>query len=218
MWLLIQNNIFRGEDGMNLKESYRYANYLDFLLDKACMYLSNREFITNTVETHMRSKANANADNEVIEATPPYDVDFTPNDVIDFAVNVISEKESLVDAIATAKASAEINKDNAISMNKKKQMFANVLKDMSNIKPSNLTVLGSGYTFNVDGNQVKYVYDVEKITRIDFDRDNVRKLIKKYLKEADEISAKLDAIEINTMVDFSPKWDVNDEFEDIVVL
>ena len=147
---------------MNLKESYRYANYLDFLLD--------------------------------------------------------SEKESLVDAIATAKASAEINKDNAISMNKKKQMFANVLKDMSNIKPSNSTVLGSGYTFNVDGNQVKYVYDVEKITRIDFNRDNVRKLIKKYLKEADEISAKLDAIEINTIVDFSPKWDVNDEFEDIVVL
>lgn len=30
MWLLIKNNIFRGEDGMNLKESCRYANYLDY--------------------------------------------------------------------------------------------------------------------------------------------------------------------------------------------
>ena len=40
--------------------------------------------------------------------------------------------------------------------------------------------------------------------------------MKKYHKETDEISAKLDAIEINTMVDFTPQWDVNDTLEDIL--
>lgn len=201
---------------MNLKESYRYANYLDNLLNTAYRYLQNKGFVTTTKQNHLRSKANSEATDEVIEVPKPYDVDFTPNAVIDFAVSVIAEKELLADAIAKAKADTEINIDNAVAMNKKKQNFVSVLNNLANIKANEKTITGRAYKFNVTGDQVPYSYDVIETTQIDFDRNDVRNLAKKYLKETDEISSKLDAIEINTMLEFVPKYDVNDIFEDLV--
>ena len=112
---------------MNLKESYRYANYLDTLLNTAYRYLQNKGFITTTKQNHLRSKANSEASDEIVEVQKPYDVEFTPNDVIDFVVGVIAEKELLANAIAKAKSGAEINIDNAVAMNKKKQAFVSVL-------------------------------------------------------------------------------------------
>ena len=202
---------------MNLKESYRYANYLDTLLHTSYRYLQNKGFITTTKQNHLRSKANGEATDEVIDVQKPYDVDFTPNDVIDFAVKIITEKELLADAIAKAKANAEINIDNAITMNKKKQGFVGVLNGLANMKPCEKTTTGRAYKFNVVGDQVPYSYDVVETTSIDFDRNDVKGLVKRYTKNTDEISAKLDAIEINTEVSFNPTWDISDSFEDIVV-
>ena len=201
---------------MKLKESYRYANFLDNLLMTAYQYLQNEGFVTTTKQNHLRSKANPDASDETIYVQKPYDVDFTPNDVIDFTVKVIAEKELLTEAIAKAKASAEINIDTAIAMNKKKQQFANVLNHMAGIKPSEKQTTGRSYKFDANGEQKPYVYDIINATTIDFNRNDVKKLVKKYLKEADEISAKLDAIEINTMLDFHPQYDVNGTFEDLV--
>lgn len=202
---------------MNLKESYRYANYLDSLLNTAYTYLRNKGFVTTTTENHLRSKANADAQDEKIEVQKPFDVEFTPNQVIDFAVDVLAEKEALVDAIANAKAYAEINIDNAIAMNKKKQGFVNILSNLANIKPSEKQRNGSDYKFNAEGNQVQYYYTVVETVGIDYDRKSVRALSKKLLKETDEISAKLDAIEINTILDFEPRFDVNATFEECIV-
>ena len=202
---------------MNLKESYRYANYLDSLLNTAYTYLRNKGFVTTTTENHLRSKANADAQDEKIEVQKPFDVEFTPNQVIDFAVDVLAEKEALVDAIANAKACAEINIDNAIAMNKKKQGFVNILNNLANIKPSEKQRNGSDFKFNAEGNQVMYYYTVVETVGIDYDRKMVRGLSKKLLKETDEISAKLDAIEINTILDFEPRFDVNATFEECIV-
>lgn len=202
---------------MNLKESYRYANYLDNLLSTAYSYLRNKGFITTTKQNHLRSKANADALDEVIDVPKQYDVDFTPNNLIDFVVSVLDEKTLLVNAIADAKSKTEINIDNAISMNKKKQEFVSVLNSLANIKPGERQKSGSDYKFNAEGNQVAYCYTVSETTSIDFDRNDVRALSKKYLKETDEISSKLDAIEINTILDFEPKFDVNSTFEEVVL-
>lgn len=201
---------------MNLKESYRYANYLDGLLSTAYTYLRNKGFVTTTKQNHLRSKANNEAQDEIIEVQKPYDVEFTPNNVVDFVIKVLNEKETLFNAIADAKAGTEINIDNAIAMNKKKQGFVSILNGMADIKASESIVSGSDYKFNQEGNQVKYFYNIEQSTSIDFDRTDVRNLIKKYLKETDEISAKLDLIEITTQVDFIPKWDINEKFEELV--
>ena len=202
---------------MNLKESYRYANYLDSLLRRAYTYLGNTGFVTTTVEEHLRSKSNPDVDDETIEVQKPYDVEFTPNQVIDFVVKVLDEKEKLSEAIAEAKSTTEINIDNAISMNKKKQGFVSVLNGIADIKPSETKTTSKSYKFDINGEQKPYVYDVNRKTSIDFDRTDVRNLIKKYLKETDEISTKLDLIEITTQVDIEPRFDVNDKFEELVV-
>lgn len=201
---------------MNLKESYRYANYLDGLLSTAYTYLRNKGFVTTTVEEHLRKQSNPDVENETIEVQKPFDVEFSPNDVIDFVVKVITEKEKLSDAIAKAKNTTDINIDNAISMNKKKQVFVSVLNGIADIKPSEIKTTSKSYKFDINGEQKPYVYDVNRKTSINFDRNDVRNLIKKYLKETDEISAKLDLIEITTQVDFTPTWDVNEKFEELV--
>ena len=201
---------------MNLKESYRYANYLDGLLSTAYTYLSNKGFVTTTVEEHLRSKSNPEVEDETIEVQKPFDVEFSPNDVIDFVVKVIEEKEKLSESIAKAKSATEINIDNAIAMNKKKQGFVFILNGIADIKPSETKTTSKSYKFDINGEQKPYVYDVNRKTSIDFDRTDVRNLIKKYLKETDEISAKFDLIEITTQVDFAPTWDVNEKFEELV--
>ena len=201
---------------MNLKESYRYANYLDGLLSTAYTYLRNKGFVTTTVEEHLRSKSNPDVEDETIEVQKPFDVEFLPNDVIDFVVKVIEEKEKLSESIAEAKSTTEINIDNAISMNKKKQGFVSVLNGIADIKPSEKIVNGTGYKFNQEGNQVKYFYSIKQITSIDFDRKNIRNLIKKYAKETDDISTKLDLIEVTINVEYEPLFDINDNFEECI--
>ena len=202
---------------MNLKESYRYANYLDSLLRRAYSYLNSNGFVTTTVEEHLRSKSNPDVEDEVIEVKSPYDVEFTPNDVINFVVKVLNEKEKLSDAIAKAKSTTEIDIDNAVAMNKKKQQFVGVLNEIADIKPSETKTTGKAYKFDINVEQKPYIYDVNRKTSINFDRNDVRKLVKKYLKETDEISSKLDLIEITTQVDIEPRFDVNDKFEELVV-
>lgn len=202
---------------MNLKESYRYANYLDGLLSTAYTYLRNKGFVTTTVEEHLRKQSNPDVENETIEVQKPFDVEFLPNDVIDFVVKVIEEKEKLSDSIAKAKNTTDINIDNAIAMNKKKQGFVSVLNGIADIKPSEKVVNGTGYKFNQEGNQVKYFYNVKQITSIDFDRKNIRNLIKKYAKETDDISTKLDLIEVTTNVEYDPLFNINDNFEECIL-
>lgn len=201
---------------MNLKESYRYTNYLDGLLSAAYTYLRNKGFVTTTVEEHLRKQSNPDVENEIIEVQKPFDVEFSPNDVIDFVVKVIEEKEKLSESIAKAKSTTDVNIDNAIAMNKKKQGFVSVLNGIADIKPSETKTTAKGYKFDINCEQKPYVYDVKRKTSIDFDRTDVRNLIKKYLKETDEISAKLDLIEIITQVDFIPKWNINEKFEELV--
>lgn len=202
---------------MNLKEAFRYQNFLDELLGTAYSYLNNKNFVVSTVETHLKSQVNPDAKDEVIEVQKPYDVEFTPNDLIDFVVKVVNEKEKISNIISDAKMRTDIDIDVAIALNKKKQGFARVLQSLSNIKSGEKVKNASDYKFNTDGNQVSYYYKINEVTQIDFNRNDVRGLYKKLLKETDEVSTKLDSILINTELDFNPSWDINDSFEECVV-
>lgn len=202
---------------MNLKEAFRYQNFLDELLGTAYSYLNNKNFVVSTVETHLKSQVNPDVKDEVIEVQKPYDVEFTPNDLIDFVVKVVNEKEKISNIISDAKMRTEIDIDVAIALNKKKQGFARVLQSLSNIKSGEKVKNASDYKFNTDGNQVSYYYKINEVTQIDFNRHDVRGLYKKLLKETDEVSTKLDSILINTELDFNPSWDINDSFEECVV-
>ena len=202
---------------MTLKEAFTYQNFLNEIIMKGETYLSNSGFITTTKEIHKKNAANSEAEDEEIVAKKPYDVDFGVTDVIDLVVDTIREKESLAQAISTTKKNLDFDIDAAVSLNGKKQGFINTLKIMNHQKSSESTVQGSGYRINsIDGNQMRYFYDIDKVTTIDFDRNDVKGLIKKYAKDCDETSAKIELTMITANVDFSPRWDLNDTFEDII--
>lgn len=201
---------------MILKEAYRYQNYLSNLISSAEGYLCKKDFITETTQTHNRKKVNPEAEDEVMVVKTSYNVDFTPMQLIEFINKALVEKQKLTNAIDTAKKNAEINIDSSIEMNRIKQGYINVLSSMTKTKSSETVSRGSGYKFNADGNQVAYYYNIDNVTTINFDRNDVRGILKKLQKETDDVSIKIDAIQATTEVDYEPIWDLSDSLEDIV--
>lgn len=204
---------------MVLKEAYRYQKFLTGLIQSAEYYLYKREFVTTVERYHERKKSNPDAENETIqkENLTKSSVDFTANDLLRFIPELLDEKEKLSVAINKAKDTTEIDIDASLSMNKQKQEFIRVLNDMNSKKSCEKTITGKVYKFNVNNEQVPYIYDVVEKTTIDFDRNTVKALIKKYSKETDHVSTMLDRIVLTTQVDFEPKYDINDTLEELLV-
>lgn len=201
---------------MILKEAFRYQNYLSLLLSQAMNYLSCESYITTTIQSHNRTKVNPDAQDEKITIQKPYNVIFEPNDLIDFVVKVIEEKEKLSNAIAESKRTLEFDIDAAMSINKMKQEFIQTLRRMAVIKSIELEKEGTSYKFNNDGDQVSYRYPVKEVKTIDYDRNTVKSLISKYKKETDKISTERDRIDIMTEVNYDPIWEVDTPLEDIL--
>lgn len=201
---------------MILKEAFRYQNYLTSLFVQATSYLSREDFITTTTQNHNRSMVNPDAQDEKISVPKVFNVGYKPNDLIDFVVKLIDEKQKLSNAITEAKKSLDMDIDAAMSMNKTKQDFISVLRRMASIKSTELEKEGTSYKFNNDGDQVSYRYPVKEVKTIDYDRNTVKSLISKYKKETDQISTTRDRIDIMTDVDYTPVWEVDTPLEDIL--
>lgn len=202
---------------MILKEAFRYQNYLTSLFVQATSYLSREDFITTTTQKHNRTKVNTDAQDEDIIVPKVFNVDYKPNDLIDFVVKLIDEKQKLSNAITGAKKSLDMDIDAAMSMNKTKQDFISTLRRMASIKPTESDKEGTSYKFNNDGDQISYRYPVKEVKTIDYNRNAVKGLISKYKKETDEISTERDRIDIMTDVDYTPVWEVDTPLEDILV-
>lgn len=202
---------------MILKEAFRYQNYLTSLFVQATSYLSREDFITTTTQKHNRTMVNPEAQDEDIVVPKVFNVEYKPNDLIDFVVKLIDEKQKLSNAITEAKKSLDMDIDAAMSMNKSKQDFISVLRRMVSIKPTESEKEGTSYKFNNDGDQVSYRYPVKEVKTIDYDRNAVKCLISKYKKETDEISTARDRMDIMTDVDYTPVWEVDTPLEDILV-
>lgn len=204
---------------MVLKEVYRYQKFLSQMIQSAEYYLYKKDFVTTVEQYHERKKSNPDAENETVqkENLTKSSVDFTANDLLRFIPELLEEKEKLSIAINKAKNTTEIDIDASLSMNKQKQEFIRVLNDMNSKKSCEKTITGKGYKFNVNNEQVPYIYDVVEKTTIDFDRNTVKALIKKYSKETDHVSTMLDRIVLTTQVDFDPKYDINDTLEELLV-
>ncbi|MBC5688196.1 hypothetical protein H8S37_04510 [Mediterraneibacter sp. NSJ-55] len=202
---------------MILKEAYRYQNHLKDLFYEANHMLTMSDFITIKKQEHYRNDANVNAKNDTLIVPKSMDVSYTPSAIIDVVMEIIAEKECLSKAIDDAKKETEISIDSSISLNKLKQSFIATLQNMYSKKPSEKEIFGKDYCFNNDGNQIEYVYKIKEIISIDYDRTNVRKLAKKLQRECDEISMKLDQLEVTTEINFTPKFDIDDTLEDIML-
>lgn len=202
---------------MILKEAFRYQNYLTSLFVQAESYLSREDFITTTTQKHNRTMVNPDAQDEDIIVPKVFNVDYKPNDLIDFVVKLIDEKQKLSNAITEAKKSLDMDIDAAMNMNKTKQDFISVLRRMAVIKPFESDKEGTSYKFNNDGDQVLYRYPVKEVKTIDYNRNTVKGLISKYKSETDLVSTERDRIDIMTDVDYTPVWEVDTPLEDILV-
>ena len=54
---------------MNLKEAFRYQNYLNALIGSATMHLRTNSNITKTKQEHFRKKVNCDAEDEIIDSS-----------------------------------------------------------------------------------------------------------------------------------------------------
>jgi len=201
---------------MNLKEAFRYQNFLDGLLTKTLNYLENTQNIVKTTQKHLKSKANPEARDETIDTTKDRQLDYEVNILIDFCNKIVDWKSGIGEAISSTKRNIGFDIDNAISMNKKKQEVSRVLTRMGSIKPSETIKRGSAYKFNAEGNQVSYNYDVEEVSVIDFDRNKVKTIAKKLVSDADKISTELDRIMVDSNVEWDMPFDINDSYDDIL--
>lgn len=199
---------------MNLKNSFRYSNYLQQLKATVIQnyFSSSSTFPLNIKKEHLRSKAHSSLEDEV--EIVKKSIDYTPNQMIEFLGVLVEELDSLFKAIHLAKMESEFDIDSAVSVNKEKHEFIKILKTLSTKKDSEYTTQESGYCFNNEGNQTTYYYDVVHEDTLAYDKKNVKALLRKLSRECDNASEEVDRSQINIEVNFSPRFEWTDTLED----
>lgn len=203
---------------MYLKEAFRYQNFLNGMIDKTLGYLSLNRFTTMTVQHHLRSKVNPEAEDETIDLSSEREIEYTADQMIAFLEYILCRKQVLTEAISKAKKDCEIDIDAEIANNRVRQRVSATLSRIGNIRPSERISRGYAYKFNAEGNQVQYTYDVKEVTTIDFNRNAVKRLSKSLIGLADDTSTAIDKAMVELMVKYEPEFSVNDSFNDVMEL
>lgn len=199
---------------MNLKESFRYQNFLDMMMRAASASIQQRDHCLKVTKTHLRSKANPDASD--VTETVEGEVFFANDDVVAFMAWLVKEREKLTTAVGAAKASIGFDIDAAIETNKFRQTVNGSIKNMLRYTPTKRVEQGRDYKFNVEGNQTPYIYEIEVVSEEAYDKTGAKTLMREMISKADEVSAAIDAAMINTKVDYEPVFDVNETFDDVM--
>ena len=201
---------------MNLKEAFRFQNKLQSMMDEAQSILGSTANITKVQNTYLRKKVMPEAENETTIDAPATEYSEQITLVAEFLLHLVSEREKLSVAIFHAKAGLDLpaGLDGEVSLNSKRQEVAGLFRRMAGLRNSEVLIPngGTGYRFNNEGNQVSYRCDVKRVTTINFDRNKIRKMCGDLSKKSDEVSAALDSVLVNTQVEYTVPFDVNDTF------
>ena len=203
---------------MNLKDAFRAQNKLQTLMDEASEILQDRGNTLKVTTTHLRSKVMPEAQDAVTEDAAPCEYAEHINQVAAFLMAMLAEREKLSAAIHDAKARLPLDMDSEAGLNRARQELAGIFRQMAVLRNSEVVIAngGSGYRFNGEGNQVSYRCDAKRVTTINFDRNKVRGMATELGRRADEVSAKLDQCIVNTVVDYSLPFEMNDSFDVIL--
>ena len=203
---------------MNLKDAFRAQNKLQSLMDEASDILQDRGNTLKVTTTHLRSKVMPEAPDAVVEESAPSEYAEHINQVAAFLMAMLAEREKLSAAICDAKSRPPLDMDSETGLNRARQKLADIFRRMAVLRNSEvvLTGGGSGYRFNGEGNQVSYRCDAKRVTTINFDRSKIRGMATELGRKADEVSAKLDQCIVNTVVDYSLPFEINDSFDVIL--
>ena len=201
---------------MNLKEAFRFQNKLQSMMDEAQSILGSTANITKVQNTYLRKKVMTEAEDETTIDAPATEYSEQITLVAEFLLHLLSEREKLSVAIFQAKAGLNLpaGLDGEVSLNSKRQEVAGLFRRMAGLRSSEVLIPngGTGYRFNNEGNQVSYRCDVKRVTTINFDRNKIRKMCGDLSKKSDEVSAALDSVLVNTQVEYTVPFDVNDTF------
>ena len=200
---------------MNLKEAFRYQNFLDRMFGAAALSIQKREHCLTQTRNHLCSKVNPDA-TDFEEEVKVEEEFFANDDVIEAMLFMIGEKEKLTIAINNAKQLIGLDIDAALAVNKYRQQFNSAVAFMMRFKPCNRVETEIGHKFNVAGDPVDYKYDVEVTSVESYDKDAAKKAMKEIISEADKTSSEIDAAKVNTKVEYAPVFDVNDSFDDVM--
>ena len=91
-----------------------------------------------------------------------------------------------------------------------------LLKKLGSARPRKAKTRSTAYTFNNEGNQTSYYYDVEITTEPKYDVERAATFAKAFANNADEASTAIDKAMVEIEVDFEPMFTVNDSFEDTI--
>ena len=199
---------------MNLKEAFRYQKFLSNMMDRARHHVKDPRYVMKKTNVHLRHAANPEAE-DVIEVV---DVgEFVPVDtVLRFMQSLICEREKLTKEIVSAKGCALLDIDTAVETNKFRQILAQSIRELVSTKESSIKTKGYDYKFDINGQQVQYMYDMEVKNEDNFDRAGEKKLLSSISFKSDSVSSKIDEVMINTVVSYNPPYDVNDSFDDVL--
>ncbi len=203
---------------MNLKESFRYQNFIKSMFDETTSSIATIAHAYNVTRLHKKSEANP----EATDTTElPEEADFHSNDdVILLMMALIQEKVDLCAAIAEAKAavlkSDGLSIDQATECNKMRRDAARALRNMMRFKKRKSVERGVSYKINAEGNQSQYYYDIEVDKEEAYDREKAKELSKSLSEDADFVSNEIDSCMVNCQVNFKPSFDVNDSFDDVM--
>lgn len=199
---------------MNLKEAFRYQNFLDGLMNDAQVSITTKDHCLKTSNHHLRHKTNSDAEDEIETVDRG---EFYKNDeVIQLMLMLVDEKEKISNAIAEAKSSVGFNIDAALETNKFRQRVARSVKSMLNNKAAKRKGTGRGYRFDVNQVQVPYVYDIEITEEEDFDRNKSKEILRNIVGESDKVSMDVESAFVNTVVGYDPPFDINSTIDDVM--
>ncbi len=201
---------------ITLKKSFELQNYLSQLLNGALSVLSYNDNITTTKQKHLRKKSYSEAQDEEIIIKKSQELPYTINDLVRFIDVIVEEMDKLTTAINDAKFYHGKYFDAMIAMNNKKRNILRRYEMMASLKPTESVIKGSAEKFNEAGEQVSYRYDIEQVTTIDYDRNEIKKKVSKLRKELEETSEAIDVMQLQSMVDYDPIFEIGESLEDAI--
>jgi hypothetical protein len=185
---------------MTLKELYTYQNILAGHMDQLFRYLENDSNVTVVTQEHHRSEQCNGAKDETVTVQPmypklPYGVD----DLSALLVRIIKERECVGNMISMVKKRAAVDIDVQIATNRDRQrahrLFASLSEKTDNVVA---TTSSMGKTFNAEGNQTSYVYDVTQTTKLDYDPEYLYDSAQVLKADAEAMSSAIDLAETLT--------------------
>lgn len=210
---------------MNLKNAFRYSNFLTEQISQLQSLTYASKNYTTTKVTSFKSKAIKDEEDTIEILEVDRDFDCKMNDIYFIILDLISEKTKLEAEIALAKSGnkidwkingQEVDLDTAVSYNRAIRKTVECFSKFEKLTSTTEKTKGSDYTFNINNEQVMYRYDVERVVEIDYDKDVIKAKNRKLKSEADSISDAIDAFMLKDIVSFEAKYDINSSMQDIV--